>query len=259
MRLLLLLPAALEFLTPLRIRPASELEAATIGRASALFPLVGVLLGLALALLDRLLRSALPSPAADALLVTCFAMFSGALHIDGLADSADGLIGGRTRERRLEIMRDSRTGVFGALAIALLVLVQWNALLTLTPPWRLGGLLLFPALGRMAMVIALAAFPYARPQGLGVLFRRYAWPWPVPVATVSSLVLAVALFGGGGAALWGVAVLLALGLGAAISNRLGGLTGDSYGAICEITQVVVLMLIVSGHQTGWLRPWLIEG
>lgn len=250
--------AALEFLTPLRFRSARELDPAAIGRSSAFFAIVGFLIGLALVGLDRLLALALPDVAVDALLVVALALFSGALHLDGLADSADGLFGGHTPERRLEIMRDSRTGSFGALAIGLLLLLQWSSLIALLPPWRAPGLLLFPTLGRAAMVPAIACFPYARSEGLGVLFRRYVWPWPAPVAVLSALVVSVALFSGSGAALWGVSMLLALGLGAAITPLLGGLTGDTYGAICELTQVVVLLLIVSGHQLGWLQPWLVR-
>lgn len=251
--------AALEFLTPFRLRSGSEKDAAVIGRSSACFPAAGAILGLALLGLDRLLALALSSAAVDALLVAALALFSGGLHLDGLADSADGLFGGRTPERRLEIMRDSRTGSFGAVALILVLLLQWSALTSLVSPWRDAGLILFPALGRCAMVVALAGFPYARPQGLGVLFRRYAWPWPALVATFSSLVLSILLFGGSGVALWGAAILLSLGLGTWMRSRLGGLTGDSYGAICELTQVLVLLLIVSAQQSGWVQPWLVRG
>ncbi|MGI8549228.1 MAG: adenosylcobinamide-GDP ribazoletransferase [Dehalococcoidia bacterium] len=251
--------AALEFLTPFRLRRVAEQDPAAIGPSSAFFPLIGLLLGLALIGLDRLLSQALPPPAVDALLVTALALFSGALHLDGLADTADGIFGGRTAERRLEIMRDSRTGSFGALAVGLMLLLQWNALISLSPPWRFGGLLLFPALGRCAAVVALAAFPYARPEGLGTLFHRHAWPWPALFAVLSSLLLSIVLFNGSGAALWGASILLALLLGAAMASRLGGLTGDTYGAICEITQVTVLLLVVSGHQLSWLRPWFFKG
>ena len=109
------------------------------------------------------------------------------------------------------------------------------------------------------MVVALGAFPYARPQGLGVLFRRSVWPWPVPVALASSLVCAVVFFGVGGAILWAATVGFSLALGAAMASRLGGLTGDTYGAVCELAQVLVLLLILSGQQTGWAHPWLLSG
>ena len=251
--------AALEFLTPIRLRRGGALDPATVGRASAFFPAVGLLLGLLLTGLDRGLAHVLPRAVESALLVATLAVLSGGLHLDGLADSADGLFGGHTPARRLEIMRDSRIGSFGALAIVLVLLLQWSALNSLVQPWRGGALLLFPALGRCAMVVLLGAFPYARPQGLGVLFRRYIWPWPVPVAATSSLIFAVVLFGASGAIICGAALCLALLLGAAMAARLGGLTGDTYGAACELTQVLVLLLVLSGQQTGWIRPWLLSG
>lgn len=250
---------AVEFLTIFRFRRSFDVDLSAVGRSSGFFPAVGFLLGLMLVGLDRLFGAALPPPVVDALLVTAGAILSGGLHLDGLADSVDGLFGGHTSERRLAIMRDSRTGAFGALALSLVLLLQWTALLSLVPPWRAPGLLLFPALGRAAMVVALAGFPYARTEGLGVPFRQYIWPWPAPLALLSSLILSIVLFGGSGSALWGAAVLVAILLGFVMNSMLGGLTGDCYGAICEVTQLTVLLLTVSGHQLGWLRPWLIQG
>ncbi len=255
----LALPAAVEFLTPLRLHGRNELPEAAIGCSSAFFPVVGLLLGLTLVGIDRLLSPVLPPEPLNALLVAFLAAATGLLHLDGLADTADGVFGGHTREQRLAIMRDSRIGAFGAVALVLVLLLQWSALSALVAPWRIPGLLLFPILGRGAMALAIAAFPYARPQGLGTLFRRYIWPWPAPVALAISLLMAVICFAGGGAVLWAAMILLTPGLGALLSTRLGGLTGDSYGAICELNEVVTLLLIVSAHFTGWLAPGVVRG
>jgi adenosylcobinamide-GDP ribazoletransferase len=246
------LPAAVEFLTPLRIHPGGPLADDAVGRSSAYFPLVGLLLGLALIGLDRILSVLLPVAVASGLLVAFLAAATGSLHMDGLADTVDALGAGRTRERRLEVMRDSHIGAFGAVALAILILLQWLALASLVPPWRSPALLVFPMLGRAAMVAAIAAFPYARSEGLGVLFRAHIWPWPAPVAAAVSLAVTIVYFGATGVALWGASLLSAALMGAFFSQRLGGLTGDTYGAICEVSQIVVLLLIVSGHQAGWL-------
>lgn len=251
--------AALEFLTPIRLTGQKAPSETAIGRSSALFPFVGLLLGLLLVGVDRSASFVFPRLLIDALVIAALAGATGGLHLDGLADTADGLFGGHSREQRLAIMRDPRIGSFGTLAIVLLILVQWTALRALDAPWRRPGLLLFPVLGRSAMVCALAAFPYAREQGLGTLFRRYVWPWPFLVAELSGLIAAIACFGGSGVALWGASLLVPVALGVGISALLGGLTGDSYGAICEITQLTVLLLIDSAHQTGWLLPWLVRG
>jgi adenosylcobinamide-GDP ribazoletransferase len=256
---LALLAAAVEFLTPLRLRGDEPLADAIIGRSSALFPLVGLLLGMALVGIDRLGQAVLPASAVDALLVATLALSTGGLHLDGVADATDGLFGGRTPARRLEIMRDSRVGSFGVLAVTLVLLLQFTALEGLLPPWRVPALLLFPVLGRTAMVAAIAAFPYARAQGLGILFQRYVLPWPLLIAAMSSLALAVLCFSGSGAALWGAGLLVAATIGSLMRRRIGGLTGDCYGAICELTQIVVLFMIVSAHRVGWLLPWLVRG
>ena len=252
------LPAAVEFLTPIRVYRGGVLSEAAIGSSSAYFPAVGLLLGLALLGLDRLLSSVLPVTAASAVLVAFLAVATGFLHLDGVADTADGLLGGSTPERRLEIMRDSRIGAFGAAALVLVLLLEWTALASLVPPWRGPGLVLFPILGRTAMVAAIAAFPYARSEGLGFVFRRHVWPWAAPAAAVLSLGLSILCFGISGTALWGASLLVAALMGFALWPRLGGLTGDTYGAICEITQVVILLLMVSGHQTGWLGPGILR-
>jgi adenosylcobinamide-GDP ribazoletransferase len=214
--------------------------------------LVGLLLGLALVGLDRLLTTLLPATIVAGLLVAFLSAVTGFLHLDGFADTVDGMAGGKTRDQRLDIMRDSRIGALGAASLAILILLQWLAVISLVPPWRAPGLVLFPVLGRTAMVAAIATFPYARSEGLGVLFREHIWPWPAPMAAVISLALTVACFGAGGLALWGGALLTAGVLGGILTHRLGGLTGDTYGAICETAQIVVLLLTISAHQLGWL-------
>ncbi len=255
----LALPAAVEFLTPLRLHSAGGLPENTVGSSSAFFPLVGLLLGLAMTGIDRLLAPVLPPAPLNALLLAFLAAATGLLHLDGLADTAEGLLGGHDREQRLAIMHDSRIGAFGAAALALVLLLQWSALWSLVAPWRLPALLLFPVLGRAAMTVAIAAFPYARPQGLGTLFRRHVWPWPAPVALATSLLLAVLCFADGGVILWGATLLATAALGALLTSRLGGLTGDTYGAICELTQTLILLAIVAAHTTGWLAPGLVRG
>ena len=214
---------------------------------------------MALVGIDRLGQAVLPSTAIDALLVAGLALCTGGLHLDGLADTADGLYGGHTPERRLEIMRDSRVGSFGVLGVTLVLLIQFAALEGLRSPWRVPALIVFPVLGRAAMVGTIAGFPYARAQGLGVIFRRYGAGWPLIAAELSSLAIAIVCFSGSGAALWGASLFFALAAGWLMTRRLGGLTGDCYGAICELTQILVLLMVVSAHRSGWLLPWLIHG
>jgi adenosylcobinamide-GDP ribazoletransferase len=213
---------------------------------SAYFPLVGLLLALLLYLLQRVCEwLCFPTLALAALLVVALVILTGGLHLDGLMDSCDGLLGGRTTERRLEIMRDSRVGSFGVLGGICVLLLKFALLASINS--RLLTLALFIILPctRWAMVLALRLFPSARPTGLGATFRRsVTTPRLVFAGTVSLLaaLLAGHLVGG---LLWLVAMLVAALLGLWITRLIGGLTGDSYGAIAEITEVVLLVLLVA--------------
>lgn len=235
---------ALRFLTALPL-PARDVTPEELGRSAAYFPLVGLFLGVVVAGTDAVLRLALPLSVASAGAVVALVVLTGALHLDGLMDCCDGLFGRRDPERRLEIMRDSRVGSFGVLGAFGLLLVQYAALVELPEHWRLGGLAVVPAVGRWAMVLAVWGFPYARPEGLGVAFKEgMGWP-QVALATGVAALASVWLLGYAGAI-----ALIAGGLGAwllasFVCTRIPGLTGDVYGAINEVVQVVTLLVIVA--------------
>jgi adenosylcobinamide-GDP ribazoletransferase len=170
-------------------------------------------------------------------------LLSGGLHIDGITDTADGLFGGHNREESLRIMRDSHIGAFGAAAVVLILGLKAGCFASL------GGvpgaaLVLTPALGRWAMVIAITAFPYARKEGLGAAFNQAAWPWPAVIATLTAAAVALLLLGPAGALVVGIAGVAALAIAGAVSRQLGGLTGDVYGAVNECVEVVVLMTFI---------------
>lgn len=237
---------ALQFLTwlpsPVR-RPASAGE---LGRAQAYFPLVGFVLGVILVLLDTLLRAALPPAVAGALLVAALVALTGGLHLDGLIDSCDGLFAQRTPAERLAIMRDSRVGSFGVIGAGVVLLLKYAALVDLEGPVRPVALVLAPVLARWAMVYALAGFPYARAAGKGTAFQGHGRR-PLLVATLCAALLALALWPERGLLLL-AAVAVATWLGAHfIAARLGGLTGDSYGALNELAEVLVLI----GATVAW--------
>lgn len=249
---------ALEFLTILRLRRPREADLSQLARSQAAFPLVGLLLGLMLVGLDEGLSEAMPGPAVAALLVVALVVATGGLHLDGLADTCDGLFGGYTPEERLVIMRDSRVGSYGVLAVTSALLLKWAAFLSLASPVRRAVLLLAPALGRWAMVAAVASFPYARPEGLGKDMRQVAWPYPA-LAGVVALAASVAFFAGWGLALFGFASVLSWLVAWYVRGKIGGITGDVYGAIGEVVEVAVLLFAASGQETGWLAAWLWRG
>ncbi len=241
---------ALQFLTVLPVRRKQTAgDAPRMERALPWFPLVGALLGGMLAAGDWVLSGLFPHDVRDIFLVAATALLTGMLHMDGFIDCCDALLGTRPVERRLEILRDSRVGAYGAVGAALLVLARFVALGALAPPLRALALIAAPALGRWSIVYAVVSYPYARAAGAGSAFqaRRYH-------LLLASLV-AIALLAGcsglaGGyvprnllivAALAALALLVTLGWTRWASRRLGGgLTGDTYGALNELVELSVL-------------------
>ncbi len=234
---------AFNFLTILPLPWREDAPLSLLGKAAGWFPLVGLAIGAALAGLNWGLSQIFPPGVTVALVMAVWLLVSGAIHFDGFLDSCDGLFGGKTPEQRLDIMRDHRVGAFAVAGGGLLLLLRYSALVAL--PDRTFVLLLAPTLGRWAMSLAIVFFPYARAQGLGRAMKDHA-RWPQ--ALLSTLIaLAAAWFIGGPAGLAAMLVAAATLLLTAlfIRTRIPGLTGDSYGAINELTEVTVLLLFTA--------------
>ena len=243
---------ALEFLTIVRLRPIRQAEnTRAIARSQAYFPAIGLVVGATLAGVDHLLAALLPPLLCNAILVVLLMVLTGGLHLDGLGDTADGVLGGHTPEQRLAIMKDPRLGSYGTLAIVALVILKCSALTELLPPLRTAGLLATPTLARWNVVAAMATMPYGRPDGLWPEFYRQAWPIPALVAGATALVIAVVTLRIVGVLLFGVGTLAALGMAFWFKQRLGGLTGDTYGAIIEVTETLLVILLVGARQLRW--------
>lgn len=229
---------ALQFLTTCPPLLKRVFTAAELGRAVAFFPLVGAAMGGLLALAALALGAVFPASVTAALVLTVWVIASGSLHVDGFLDSCDGLLGGFTAEDRLRIMRDERVGGYALAGGILLFLVKYAGLAETTS--TLPALFLAPVLGRWAMAAAIVLYPYARAEGLGRAMKDHAGRAELLAATLSALACALAA-GPTGVAAFAVAGAL-LWLGARfITQRIAGLTGDSYGAICEIVEVGVLL------------------
>ena len=163
------------------------------------------------------------------------------MHLDGLADSCDGL-GGSTPEKRLEIMKDSHTGAFGVVGVSLLLLVKFAAIVSLSG-WDWETLVLAPVLGSWAMVLAISFFPYARKEGIGKAFKQGSTIIKFIIASIITLAAAILLAGWWGIAVMAIICLVTLLAGVFFKSRLGGLTGDTYGAIKEVNEAVVLIVM----------------
>ena len=227
-----------------------------ISDSRAFYPAVGLLLGAMLMGLELGCREVFPPYLSAAVLLVFVVAVNRGFHLDGLMDSCDGLFGGFTRERRLEIMQDSRLGAFGVAGGIGVLLLKYGALVSLLAHSQGGvewSLLLFPLLSRWSMVVALAAFPYARGQGLGSPFHQGGAVGPT-AAGATAAAAAVLLGAAGGAGLLAGATAAAWLLGRVMTAKLGGLTGDTYGAINEVVEALALMAAVAMLRHGWVEP-----
>jgi adenosylcobinamide-GDP ribazoletransferase len=236
------LVAAFAFLTRLPVW-SGPLRDEDLGRSVAFFPVVGLVLGLVLTGLGSVLGGVLSPTLTAVVLVALLAALTGGLHLDGVADVFDALGGGQgDRQRMLDIMKDSRIGAHGAAALVLLLVAKVAAVAELVARRDLLGLLVFPAVARWAVTPAIVFHPYARAEGTGRAFNGEARVREVAGAT-ALLALALAAVGirlvAPAAGALAAASLFALWL----RCRLGGLTGDVYGASIELAEVVTLAIV----------------
>ena len=232
---------AVRFLTIVRV-PGRALDGPdALGRAAGWFPLVGLALGGLLWLVHRLF-SVVFSPLLAALLVlVTWKLLTGGIHLDGLADSLDGLTGKDPAER-LAIMRDSRIGVFGALGLIVLLLTSFLALAELPGALREKALLLAPVVGRHAPLHLARAFQPATPrQGSGSAFMKAVTLRAVSIGALVVIVAAAVILWPWGLLAAAIGIGLAWELGRFLSRRLGGLTGDGLGAAVEVGEMGVLL------------------
>ena len=243
---------ALRFLTIIPMPLRREVSAEEIGRSIGYFPVVGVVIGLILAAINWLLGLLLPPAVVNVLLIVSLIVLTGALHLDGVADTCDGIGGHKSAEARWQAMQDSRAGGFGIVGVSGLLLVKYVSLNSVPETLVMATLLLMPVLSRWTMVFALFSYPYAKPSGLGKAFKQEAnWQKLLP-ATVVALAVATILFRLAGLAIMAGVWVIVAALAAYLKRRFSGLTGDTYGAINEVAEVGVLILVgLLAHQQ-WL-------
>jgi adenosylcobinamide-GDP ribazoletransferase len=230
--------AALQFLTIIPLPGGVNPGERALGGSLPFFPLVGLLIGAAVALADWWLGRIFPIGVTSVVTVILLIAVSGGLHIDGLADTSDGFFSARPREGMLAIMKDSRTGPMGVAAVVCVVALKIAVIASVAGPWRWWVLLLTPLAGRCALIVHIALLPYVRPEGglAGIFHRNRSRGHALWALTV--LLAAGSLAGGLPGLIAGAAAFLAaLLLAAYIYRRIGGLTGDTLGAACELTEL----------------------
>lgn len=222
--------------------PVPGPEAASFASALPWFPLVGLLLGSVL--YGLCLLSGATWPEGTALLVVAGGtLLTRGLHLDGLADAADGLFGGRTRERVLEIMKDSRMGAFGGMAILLILLTKFVLMTRLAGMGAASWIIPAYVTSRTAQSLLAVTEPYARTEGKAAAFVAEAKPLHGLLALLLAMVLILAV--GRMSLPWLVAFALGLAvallLARSFRRRIGGITGDLLGATSELTETAVLL------------------
>lgn len=274
---------ALQFLTRLKIVNQTEWSVEDFGKSVVAFPYVGLIIGLILALLYGILSPFIPLVPLMLILVIAEFLITGGLHADGLMDTSDGLFSGRERYRKLEIMKDSRIGSFGVVAFVFVTLLKWQLLTAIpTAEFIPMALIMMPLMSRWSLVLSIRSYPYAREQGMGAAFANLAPKHVITYNTLSTffmpiviLLIGVILY----TLLYGVYSIFSIadvgyvvGLGVLvyatlgifqinivsmiityiinrilnhyIVKQLGGTTGDTYGFVVEVTEVLLLLIYI---------------
>jgi adenosylcobinamide-GDP ribazoletransferase len=243
---------AIQFLTRVPVRTAT---AVPHERTVPWFPIVGLLIGAALGGLAAGLGELVPMSVAAAVTIAAGLLLTGAFHEDGLADVADAFGGGWTRERRFEILADSRHGTYGVSALAASVVVRVVALAALAgPAVAFAGLVAAHVLGRTAAVGALATLPPAAESGLGADVASSMRRGGLVIAIVAGAAITVAAVGW-----WAAPMIVATGVGTAAVGwlavrKIGGIAGDVLGAVEQVVECLVLVVatgLAARHQLWW--------
>ncbi len=249
---------ALRFMTALPLPWSEKEDLVQVSRSSGMFPFVGLLIGGLLYGLGRLASPIFSALTVGFLQTLLWVLLTGGLHLDGLADSMDGLGSRRERERMLEIMKDGAVGPFGVLALILQLMLKtlFCAEINVAEPLLL---ILVPVTARWGQLIAIRFFPPARKEGMGIFFQKYMTNREMISGAATTLLCYLFL-----GQYWIMLPLLLLhGLyvwasSSVISRKLGGLTGDVYGFICETGEAfllvsALLILPVMAQAEGFLQ------
>lgn len=243
----------LQFLTQISIVKQTVWTEESFGKSVKYFPAVGAVLGLFYVtiaeILNLLTGGAFPMLTAAVILMS-MAILTGGIHCDGFIDTMDGLFSGRDRERMLEIMKDSRVGAFGVVSFVMLSILAFAILSELS---RISTFMLIaaiysaPIIGRLMMVVTIGSFLYARPEGMGKAFAEYTTRSTIILAMVETLILLLPLILLSAMVTKPLFISLMMVLiftlyfGKFATKKVGGVTGDIYGAVEIISEVLVML------------------
>ena len=243
----------LQFLTRINIVKQTVWTEEDFGKSVLYFPLIGAVLGSIYGGVAWLIYVLLPDYGvtipmhlAAAFMVALPVMLTGGIHCDGFMDTVDGIFSGRDRERMLEIMKDSCSGAFSVVAFVLLMLLQYGAVSDMPAEIMPAAFFVMPIISRMMMVVAIFMYPYARNEGMGKAFTKYANTRTLLFVVFYGLLL-VLPWGWNGVIATVCALLFTYFFCNYVTRLLGGLTGDVYGAVTTMCELVVLLAFIFGN------------
>ncbi len=218
-------------------------EERRFGQSTIFFPVIGAIIGGVLYLVFVLTAGRFPDLVRGAFVLAAGVVLSGGMHTDGLMDSMDALFSGRSREKKLEILKDVHVGAFGVVALVALYIVKFALLTGLSGTYRVGWLLIYPTTARWAMVYVIRFFPYLWKEGMGKAVAQYTGNVEFGLATCFLAIVAAVFWSWPGfIVLAGLTVLIHL-WGWRVVRTIGGVAGDIYGATCELTEVATLICL----------------
>lgn len=238
---------AVSLSTILPVGPVRPLDKGDVAQASWALPVAGLIIGLVGAVVYAIVRRlGLPSDPAAVLALAATVLVTGAIHEDGLADTADGLGGGRSRDSRLEIMRDSRIGTYGACALGLSILARWSGLTNIAEPASVAtALVVAHVAARAQLPVFMWLIPPARPDGLSAGAGQAPAQGALIAAGLGFLCLLIGL--GFGKTIVGLLLLSLVGIiwGRLVTRLVGGQTGDVLGALEQVGEILILLIAVA--------------
>jgi adenosylcobinamide-GDP ribazoletransferase len=240
-RWILQIRLAAAFLTILPVSPTEAASPTDVAASFGWFPLIGFGLGLSLCAADRIFAPLFDNGMRSLLIVLALTVLTGALHLDGLADTVDALGAGSDRDRVLQILRDSRIGTLGALALIFVVVIKVFALAESTGSQRYAALYMAPGLGRWAMVAMASGLDYLRTEGAGATMLSRDRRRNLKVATVTTVIALVPIVMFHALRACVIAAIATLALRSFYRRWIGGVTGDLIGAAGEIVETAVLL------------------
>jgi len=237
---------AFQFLTRFTIRSKNfELSKEELGRSMVCFPIIGMVIGSFLVLINFVLGLFLPSLVVDGCIIVSLIFITHGLHLDGFADTIDGFAAGKTKKEILDIMSDSRIGAIGVIGIFCLLIIKFAIIHEMSIEVKNIALILMPVLGRWAMIMASASSNYAKDNnGLGKPFTDYVGTKEFVFATIITVLIGWALLLYKSIILILIVYLANLYILRFVKKKIDGVTGDILGALCEVTEVLALFLIM---------------